>query len=429
MPGGAPDQNAGCEKEHRSTSVRCADPGQPVLPWRELVLGAALSLLVVLASFAYVAAHEGLLHAPRQVKETDHYNYIAMTRLYAFSEASPAARTAPFCWRILVPGLAALAVRAGASIDLAYLTLTGLALVFFLLTLFAWLRWRGIGTGLAAVGLVLAGLTPGAVRWYAHQYWMTDPLALCLVVLGLLLVERRQWLALGLVSLTGVLARETYLLVLVYAGLREWRRRGFRAGASRLACVSAAPLAALLLLRLVVRPDGGGGIMATVLSVAAFRWRHLFDNQLYFATIGTFGVVLPLALVFPRRTWLALRQAPETAAYLLVTYASLLLGVNTDRLLVYALPVVLPLSLRGLAALSEALDVSVSSLAALALTLQAALYVQTGFLRRGISIYQPTNWTVTLTLAAFYLLSVGAVAWRRAIRGQAQGAPAGAPRP
>jgi hypothetical protein len=395
------------------TAVQAGDEGARVMRWRDLVLGAALALLIVATNVAYVAMHEGLLHQPGQVRETDHYNYIAMTRQYAFGEGAPAARTAPYCWRILVPGLVALAVRAGASVDLAYLVLTCLALFLFLLTLFVFLRRHGIGAGLAAVGVALAGLTPGAVRWYAHQYWMTDPAALFLVVLGLLLSERRSWFALGIVSVAGVLARETYVLVLVYAAVREWRRQGLGATALRVASVAAAPLGTLVLLRFAITPELGGGLLATFHSVAAFRWRHLFDNQLYFATLGTFGVLLPLALVFPRRTWLALCRAPEIGAYVLVTYASLLLGVNTDRLLVYALPVILPLSLRGLATLAEELRLPSGSLAALALALQALLYAETDFLRRGISIYQPTNWTVTLALATFYLLSVGALALAR----------------
>jgi hypothetical protein len=63
-----------------------------------------LSLLVLAGNVAYVSARLGFLHKPKQVGEYDHYRYIEMAR---GPEGRPeVAGQPPYCWRILIPGLA-----------------------------------------------------------------------------------------------------------------------------------------------------------------------------------------------------------------------------------------------------------------------------------------------------------------------------------
>jgi hypothetical protein len=385
----------------------------PLASRRDVVVGGLLAFALVGLNLASVAAQVGFLHAPERVKESDHLVYIAMTRAYAFGEASRAAETAPYCWRPLVPALAAGLTRAGLSVDAAYFALTNLALALFLATLFVWLRQLGFAGGLAALGVALAGLTPGAVRWYEYQYWMTDPLALFFVTLALLLLRAGAAKASSAISLLGVLARESVVLVFVFALVRDWRERGLRRATLRLIGIGAPAALALIALRLAIEPAAGGGLLETLRSSLAFRWRHLFDNQIYFATVGTFGVVLPLALLFPGRLARASLSKPEEALYVSVTYASLLLAVNTDRLLVYALPIVLPWALRSLDALAAETGLRIALPAVLALGLQVFFYLQTPFLRRAISIYQPTNLAVVASLVAFYVVAQGWIWWAR----------------
>ena len=140
--------------------------------------------------------------------------------------AEPLARTAPFCWRVLTPWLAFLLTKTGLGLNAAFYLLTNCFLFAFLLTLFLWLRDQGFDLRGSLLGQALVGLQQGAVRWYEYQYWMTDPLCLFLVVVALRLMRRRWDGALAIVSVAGVLARESYLLVLPGYALRRLREGG-----------------------------------------------------------------------------------------------------------------------------------------------------------------------------------------------------------
>jgi hypothetical protein len=385
-------------------------PAAPRASWRSLVLGAALAAALVIGNVAYVSAFLGFRHGPNRVKESDHRIYIAMTRADAGDTDDAPPRTAPFCWRVLVPELAALLVRAGASVDTAYLALTTLALWGWLLTLFVLLRQQGFDEGLAGAGLVLAALTPAAARWYAYQYWMTDPLSLWTVAAGILLVERRRWRWLAVLGVAGVLTRETFVLVYVWALPREWSRAGAARAWRRVGAAAVPAAAALIALRLMLPAQGGGDWAATLRFVLGFRLRHLLDNQIYFATLGTFGVLLPLALAGLMR-WRALdRPRLADAAFVGATAASLLLAVNTDRLLIYALPVVLLWAVHGLRELLRAGRAHPTSVVVIAVAVQALFYAVTRFGPRAISIYQPTSWRVILACTAFMVWALATTA-------------------
>jgi hypothetical protein len=134
-----------------------------------------------------------------------------------------------------------------------------------------------------------------------------------------------------------------------------------------------------------------------------FRLRHLWDNQLYFATLGTFGVLLPLALLESMGIAAFVRRRPEDVALVALSYASLAFANNTDRLLVYALPAVVPVALRSLRNLAEAVGAGLLPVAASAVGLQAFFYWRTPFHEPGVSIYQPTSLAVTFLMVAFWI--------------------------
>jgi hypothetical protein len=367
---------------------------------RRSLQGAALAGLVLLGNAAYVIAALGPLHRSKTVLETDHRTYMEM----AWAEPWRAEVEAPYCWRLLTPYLVFLIIKSGLDMNAAYYLLTNLALFGFLFCLHAYLARLGLSAGESALGLLLVGLLPAAVRWYQYQYWMTDPLALFFVTLGLLLVhsERHVWLAvLGTVALAN---RETHLLVLVYFALDRLRREPARTALPRALLIALPGLAVLAAIRYLLLPRPGEDVLATLGEMLAFRYRHLFDNQLYLVTLGSFGVLLPLALLEPRRVAGELRRHYEAAAYLALTFASLALANNTDRLLVYAAPVLLPPALWGLRSLTRRGLATVWI--ALVLALQAFFYRETLFYgHQGISIYQPTNWPVILSMLGFYVLA------------------------
>jgi hypothetical protein len=384
-----------------------------VLERRAGAIAGVLALLLLALSVAVVASGLGPPpHRPRQVKELDHYRYIALAEAPPLRPEDPRARERPFVHRVLVPALVWSLTRvSGISVHTGFWLTTLLALCGWLFVLFLWLRGAGFDDRTALVGVALAGLVPGAARWYAYQYWMCDPLCLLLVGLGLLSARQGRRSALGAVSVAGVLTRESYVLVPVWATLRWVREQGARRGLSRAAATFAAAAAAWLAVRLAAPVEGGPSLLEAAGESLAFRARHLFGNQWYFATLGSFGVLVPLLLLRLRHAPAALKGRAEDAALLLLVYGSLALANNTDRLLAYALPVLLPPALRALGELSRVWGRGPA--AAAALLGQAWFYAATpAWGEPGLSLYQPVRWSVVVLCALLW--AAGAAGLRRA---------------
>jgi hypothetical protein len=380
---------------------------------RGRLIGLTAALLLVALNALVVSSAIGFVHRPRRVLETDHFHYIAMAEAPPAAATEPLAREAPFCWRILAPAVVYSLARTGVPLNAAFWATTQLFLALFLFALFASLRARGFALAPALAGITLAALMPGAVRWYEYQYWMPDPLCLWLVTLGLQLAATRRTRALFCVSVLGLLVRESYLIVPAYALLRWLRLDGPSSAARRWLMVFVLPLALFVAVRVTIVPAAGAGLFAAAREMLAFRARHLFDNQLYFASFGTFGVLFPLLAVRAARSPGVLRERYEEAAVVLVVYASLAFANNTDRLLVYALPVLVPAGLRAAAALASALARRVEAVLAMLIVLQALVYWRTPFHGTlGLSLYQPVQWSIVAVLTA---LGIGAArALRRA---------------
>jgi hypothetical protein len=323
-----------------------------------------------------------------------------MARLPLFGDA--AARTPPFCWRVLTPLLAAALTQLGLGVNAAFWLLTNLFLVGFLWCLYVLLVGRGVVARLATLGLVRAGRVPAAVRWYEYQYWMTDPLGLLLVTAALVLIDRGRDRDLLLLSLLGVAARESYVLVFGCLLLSRVRRDGLVAALGSTARVALPALGLLVAIRLWVPASPAPALASVVLDALDFRSRHLLDNQLYLATIGSFGVFVPLVLLCPGSAVTALRQRPGDLALVAGAYASLLLGTNTDRLLAYALPAVVAALLPCVARLAEARSLALVG-GGLVLA-QGLFYALTPFHGSvGLSLYQPTSGPILAVMGAVWL--------------------------
>jgi hypothetical protein len=107
------------------------------------------------------------------------------------------------------------------------------------------------------------------------------------------------------------------------------------------------------------------------------------------------------------------RQHFDQAGLLACVYATLAISNNTERPLVYALPVVVPAALHQLRALIEEARLPVVPVCALAVALQAFVWTETRFAEIGMSIYQPTNLPVVAAMAVFWLAGQAA---RRLVR-------------
>jgi hypothetical protein len=118
--------------------------------------------------------------------------------------------------------------------------------------------------------------------------------------------------------------RETYVLVYPYVFLHELRRGaagpvGTRAAlgavapaAGRAATLAIVPVAILLATRRLVTPNQPEDFVAGIVDSMTFRFHHLLDNQPYVVTIGAFGVLVPLLLLFPARVPSAIRRQRKT---------------------------------------------------------------------------------------------------------------------
>jgi hypothetical protein len=367
-------------------------------------LGALLVVLVLAINVLAVSSRLGFLHKPSQVKEYDHRRYIEMAR---GAEGRPALqREPPYCFRLAVPALVRGLTRLGMSVSAGFFLVTNAVLFGFLLLLWLHLRDLGFTVPLRVTGLLVVGLTQGAVRWFEYQYWMTDPAALFLVMLAFFLIERGKTRALLGVSLLAAFVRETYILVYPYVFLRDLRTgTPFGKAVARTAALAALPIAILVAIRRVVTPNQPDDFVSGIVDSMTFRAHHLLDNQLYVLTLGAFGVLVPLVLLFPARLAGLARRHFDRALYVLSVYATLVISNNNERPLAYALPALVPAALWCLRAFLDETRLPTRPVLAAVVALQAVFWAGQRWAEIGMSIYQPVNWTTVLALATAWLVA------------------------
>jgi hypothetical protein len=375
---------------------------------RDTGVGALLSLLVLATNVWVVSSHLGFLHKAKQVRETDQWRYIQMAR--DPERRNALAREATYCWRVFVPTTAGMLMRSGLSLNLSFWIITNVSLFGFLLVTWVYLRDLGLELPYRVAGLLTLGLTQGAVRWYEYQYWMTDPPSLFLIALALLLIRRRQQGWLHPTSVLAALVRENYMVVYPYYFLRLFRRGAtLLEAARRTVALALLPLLILIGLRLLIVPDHPDSFRGDLVDTMGLRLRHLAE-QPYLFTVGAYGVLVPLLLVFPRRIAGLARRHPEQAFLVAFFYALCIVANNTERELAYTLPAVLPAALLGLRDLvREAALPRLPTLVAV-VALQGFFFSQQRFLDMGSSMSQPTNAAVVTAMLLFWLVAQASLA-------------------
>jgi hypothetical protein len=378
-----------------------------------------LALLVLALNVGHVSARLGFLHKAKQVKETDQWRYIEMAR--DPERRKPLSREATYCWRVFVPVAARVLTWTGLGLDLSFWLITNVSLFGFLLVTWIYLRDLGIEAPYRAAGLLVLGLTQGAVRWYEYQYWMTDPPSLFLIAFALLLIRRERHGWLYPTSVVGAFVRESYAVVYPYYFIRQWRRgAALLPSALRTAAVALVPLAVLVGLRVLIVPDHPDSFLGDLRDTMGLRFRHL-GEQPYLFTVGAYGVLFPLLLLFPRRLPALVRRHPEQA-FLVAFFAALCtVANNTERELGYTLPAVLPAALLALRSLVAEARLPLGPTLGAVVLLQAFFFSQQRFLPMGSSMYQPPNAGVVAVMVVFW---VGAQVARRRARAAAPLAPA-----
>jgi hypothetical protein len=383
-----------------------------VTPSADTRLGALLAVLLLAVNVWSVSSRLGFLHKPKQVKEYDHWRYVEMAR---GAEGRPAVqREPPYCFRLAIPALVRSLTRLGLSVNAGFFLVTNAVLFGFLLVLWLHLRDLGFALPLRVTGLVVVGLTQGAVRWFEYQYWMTDPAALFLVMLAFFLVEREKWGPLLATSVVAAFVRETYVLVYPYVFLRQLRAgRALPRAIAGAAALAAGPLAILLAIRRLVTPSQPDDLVSGIVDSMTFRWNHLLDNQPYVVTVGAFGVLVPLLLLFPARVPRLVRRHFDRALYVASVYATLVISNNNERPLAYALPALVPAALWCLQAFVEETGLPAVPVFGVVVALQALFWAGQRWAEIGMSIYQPVNWTTTAAMAGFWVVAQALLARRR----------------
>jgi hypothetical protein len=377
---------------------------------RDTGVGALLALALLSFNSGWVSARLGFVHRAKRVQETDHLHYLEMAK--GREGRAELAQAPPYCYRILTPLLARALARTGIGPNGAFYLITNASLFGFLLALWRLLLELGFSPSTRAVGLVLVGLTQGPVRWFEYQYWMSDPPCLFLLTWALVLIRRDRLLALALVSVAAAFVRETYVLVYPCCLLAQWRRRGAASATVRTIAVAAIPIAIMAALRMAIVPNQPDDLASSIADSLSFRLRHLWDNQLYVLTVGTWGVLLPLAFLVWRRLPFALRNHTDLVALALMAYGTLVISNNTERPLAYAVPAVLSAALSGFDRLVQEGRLPWALMASTVVAVQAGHFVVTRFGELGMSIYQPSSVPVIVATGAFWLLALFALRLR-----------------
>jgi hypothetical protein len=249
------------------------------------------------------------------------------------------------------------------------------------------------------------------VRWYEYQYWMTDPPSLFLIALALLLIRRERHGWLHPTSILAALVRESYAVVYPYYFLRLLRRGASLVEAiRRTLTVSLVPLLILIGLRVLIVPEHPDSFLGDLIDTTGLRLRR-WSEQPYLFTLGAYGVLFPLLLLFPKRILELVRRHPEQAFLVAFFYALCLLANNTERELGYALPAVLPAALLALRSLILEARLPCLPTLAVVVGLQAFFFGQQRFLEMGSSMFQPTNGGVVVAMTLFWLAARAAL-WR-----------------
>ena len=312
--------------------------------------GPLLALLLSAAAISYQRDRQRVDYTSYDLPSFDGYVYMTMANEPAFFTA------APWGYRVLGPRLVHLfppRARLLAFRELAFWGLTSCGLLLFL-----FLRRLGHGDAMALLGVAFFELSR-PVRLALGIPMLGEPLAVLLEIAALLAVAAGAGLAsvaaiLGL----GVLAKELFLLMPPLVFFERRARDGWR-GALFAALKVAVPAAgAFLLLRLwwtphlhTPHPPWNLDLARAGAAVLSSEWA---DTSRALLLSGVTPLALLGALCREARPYLNVYGylalaglALSLAAWVNVPSAVAvpLFGANTERLLIYALPLLIPLAL------------------------------------------------------------------------------------
>jgi hypothetical protein len=304
-------------------------------------------LLALLVSAAVVGAREleyfSVAYDRFHLPAFDGHVYVAMAEHPGFFTV------APWGYRVLNPWLARLLTWTSPDHSTAFFWSTTLGLTLGGVLLFLYMRRLGHATLPALLAVALYGASGPAGEAVRYQF-LAEPLTFLLEMAFLLALEAAAPVGLlVLLAVLGVLAKEFFLLLLPLAWLVRRDRDGDRRALGLALVVGGSGLLVAIALHLVWTPSIQAPLPAVSLRTLALAWERLVATWPDWRGDLLLMGLAPLAVVGAFRT--GGRRLAARGAYLaIVVFVPPFLNPVTffsddiPRLLLYALPAVLPLA-------------------------------------------------------------------------------------
>jgi len=285
----------------------------PYLAW---VLVAAALLVFLYGRIDYTVE-------PYASADLYHYRLIAQ-----MAPGLPVGVQRPFAFRLLGPYLAGLLPWPDAT---AFYRLTVVTALMLAVATYGFLRSHAIRPGTAVLTTFFFLSNRYLFGFNIWDYFQINDLLVLLFLVGLFwALERQRYGVFAVVLAVAVLTRETALLPVPVAFVYLWERGRLRADAVRLLVACLPGLALFGLVRIIIEPVGGLGLVAA-------GWRYApklaQPETLLRLLITPFIPFVALPLLFWRSSLAFFRRRRYLLAYLALVFVSTLFGSNNERLM------------------------------------------------------------------------------------------------
>lgn len=317
---------------------------------RGLLCAAVIPLvLAVIMSFQLQSFTPGAL-ANRPI---DHHKYVFM------AEHPLELRTAPFCYRLLVPSIVSIL---GVPTQMGFWIISVAAMTLASILVYSVARKIGLAEQDALIGSVCLLSIGPVLRMAMGYYPSVDPMAWCLIALGtLMIVQRREYLFAVVLTFGALVKEPVFFLVALHYGWSATRLIDVRAALKSM-CLALGGLIVFVSLRLLMPPLNndpdylrafGEHLTQVQLGTSRYELGWLFEHvgrprlsQMatlkfwYDMTISAFG---PLFLVIIWSLW-AQRDLRDmllrSTGFFVLCFLPILVARATVRMVIVASPII-----------------------------------------------------------------------------------------
>ena len=264
------------------------------------------------------------------------YSHMDFVKYKAMAEVSPQISEdiiQPYVYRVLAPWLAGL-VPFETEISFYLLTILSLLLIVYLF--FSFLILNGIEYRIAFALTSCFIFNRYFFQFLAWDYFhLTDSLSLAIILLFLINLKNRNWFYLLAVSITGILIKETVLILIPIAYLFLFRYKAGIKDYGALTIISILTLLIFIGIRLMINVSGGEDL-----------WTQFYTGLEYFFTVDSLLkklviAFLPFGLIpflFYKESIKFLTSDYHFLAYFVLVFVASFFG-DSERLMMPSAPV------------------------------------------------------------------------------------------